>query len=168
MINASNIYVQYGDRILLNKVNLVVANRDKLGLVGRNGAGKSTLLKIISGNNAPQEGNVSRPKESTLGFLHQDMDVPKGKSVMEETLSAFEEVRAIELQIEQINVEIGARTDYESEAYSNLIVKMTTLRERFDILGGHSMHQDAEYEFMGWGSCLAHHYRHNTDDSRGR
>ena len=91
MITASNIYIQYGDRILLDRVNLVIGERDKVGLVGRNGAGKSTMLKVIAGTMSPDEGTIARPSESTLGFLHQEMSLPKGKTVMDETLTAFDE-----------------------------------------------------------------------------
>ena len=83
MLTASNIYVQFGDRILLDRINVVIGEKDKVGLVGRNGAGKSTFLKIISGMQSPDEGNITRPTESTLGFLHQEMNLPKGKTVME-------------------------------------------------------------------------------------
>jgi ATP-binding cassette, subfamily F, member 3 len=110
MINLSNIYVQYGDRILLNKINLVIGEKDKIGLVGRNGAGKSTLLKIIAGELSPHEGNIARPSTSTLGYLHQDMEIPLGKTVLEETLTAFEEVRDLEMRLAKINEEMAHRT----------------------------------------------------------
>ena len=57
--------------------------RDKVGLVGRNGAGKSTMLKIIAGDMGCDEGTIVRPTGSTLGFLHQEMDLPTGRTVME-------------------------------------------------------------------------------------
>ena len=73
MITATDIYVQYGDRKLLDRVNVVIGNKNKVGLVGRNGAGKSTFMKILAGENFPQEGKVSKPANATLGFLHQEM-----------------------------------------------------------------------------------------------
>ena len=77
MIVLTDISVKYGDRVLLDSVNLVIGIRDKVGLVGRNGAGKSTTMKIIAGDVRPDEGKVSRPSSSTLGFLHQEMNIPK-------------------------------------------------------------------------------------------
>ncbi|MEM9888171.1 MAG: ABC-F family ATP-binding cassette domain-containing protein [Bacteroidota bacterium] len=151
MITASNIYVQYGDRILLNKINVVVQPGEKIGLVGRNGAGKSTLLKIISGDLSPQEGNVARPSSSTLGFLYQEMDLPKGKSVMEETLTAFENLRKLETRIEEINEEMARRTDYESDSYMNLLNEFSEVNDRFQLLGGESMQADAERVLKGLG-----------------
>lgn len=151
MINVLNVYVQYGDRVLLNKINLVIGEKEKVGLVGRNGAGKSTLLKIIAGEMSPHEGNVSFPNESTLGFLHQEMDLPKGKSVMEETLTAFEHTRELEARIQQINQEMAIRTDYESEAYHKLLDEYATLTDRFSYLDGESMEANAEKVLKGLG-----------------
>ena len=74
MINATNLYVKYGDRVLLNNVNVIIETNDKVGLVGRNGAGKSTILKIIANYISPDSGQVNRPGDTTLGFLHQEMD----------------------------------------------------------------------------------------------
>ena len=151
MITASNIYIQYGDRILLDRVNMVVGERDKIGLVGRNGAGKSTLLKVIAGYMSPDEGTVARPGESTLGFLHQEMSLPKGKTVMDEALTAFEEAKRLDKRLAQLNEEITHRTDYESDAYHQLIEELSEATERFQLLGGHSMEAEAEKVLKGLG-----------------
>ncbi|MCO6487830.1 MAG: ABC-F family ATP-binding cassette domain-containing protein [Phaeodactylibacter sp.] len=151
MITASNIYIQYGDRILLDRVNMVVGGRDKIGLVGRNGAGKSTLLKVIAGYMSPDEGTVARPGESTLGFLHQEMSLPKGKTVMDEALTAFEEAKRLDKRLAQLNEEITHRTDYESDAYHQLIEELSEATERFQLLGGHSMEAEAEKVLKGLG-----------------
>lgn len=151
MINVTNVYVQYGDRILLDRINLVIGNRDKVGLVGRNGAGKSTLLKIIAGEQRPQEGQVVRPSESTLGFLHQEMELPKGKTVLEESMTAFAEAKAMEARMAAINDEMAERTDYESDAYHRLIEEFTNLNERFQLMGGSSMQAEAEKVLRGLG-----------------
>ena len=86
MINAQNIFVKYGDRTLLDHINVTIGERDRVGLVGRNGAGKSTFLKIIAGHQRPDDGSVTRPAQSSLGFLHQEMEIPKGKTVMDEAM----------------------------------------------------------------------------------
>jgi len=151
MINLSNIYVQYGDRILLNKINLVIGEKDKIGLVGRNGAGKSTLLKIIAGELSPHEGSIARPSASTLGYLHQDMEIPLGKTVLEETLTAFEEVRDLEERLHKINEEMSHRTDYETDSYYKLLEDFSYVNDRFHYLGGDSMQADAERVLKGLG-----------------
>ena len=151
MINVANVFVKYGDRVLLDSVNFVIQNTDKVGLVGRNGAGKSTLLKIMAGEITPHDGNVTMPKESTLGFLHQEMFLPKGKTVIQETLTAFNEAVEIEKRIKEINNEMAERTDYESAAYTQLIEDFSELNDRFSFLGGVTMVADAERILKGLG-----------------
>jgi len=151
MITASNIYVQYGDRILLDRINLVIGERDRVGLVGRNGAGKSTLLKIIAGEQGSDEGDITRPSGSTLGFLHQEMELPMGKTVLEETLSAFEELKRLEKRLAELNEEIASRTDYDSDAYRKLLEDFAHVNDRFHFLGGQSAEAEAEKVLKGLG-----------------
>lgn len=151
MLSVSDIYLQYGERILFDHISFSVSGRERIGLVGRNGAGKSTLLKIIAGTISPDAGKVSRPGNSTLGFLHQEMNLPKGKTVIEEAMTAFEEARELEKRLENIHREIAERTDYESEGYSKLLTEMADLEHRFHILGGHQMQPTAEKVLKGLG-----------------
>jgi ATP-binding cassette subfamily F protein 3 len=151
MLSLSNIYVQYGNRILLDGVNLVVKPGERVGLVGRNGAGKSTLLKIIAGEMSPHEGNVVKPGHFTLGYLHQDMLLPKGKTVIEETMTAFSEVLALEKELERIHSELAIREDYESDAYHKLLEDMGDLTEHLHHLGSATTQADAEKVLHGLG-----------------
>lgn len=151
MINVTNIFIKYGDRVLLDHVNFVIGTKDKIGLVGRNGAGKSTLMKLISGYMNPHSGNISYPGEVSIGYLHQEMELPKGKTVMEETLSAFNKVKELENRIEQINVELGERTDYESAAYTNLLNELSDLNDRILHMGGNNIEADCERVLKGLG-----------------
>ena len=151
MISATNIFVKYGDRVLLDKINLVVQISDRIGLVGRNGAGKSTLLKIIAREITPDEGTIAIPNEGTMGFLHQEMFLPKGKTIMEEALTAFKAVRALEDRIAEINDLFTTRTDYESESYSKLLEEFSDINDRFQLMGGATMQADAERVLKGLG-----------------
>ena len=151
MISITNLTVQYGNRILFDNVNFKVDVRDRIGLVGRNGAGKSTLLKIIAGFQTGDEGTVTIPNNSTLGFLHQDLQLPKGKTVIEEAMTAFEEAKKIEQQIEKINIELGERTDYESESYLQLVTSLADATDRFQLLGGNKAEAEAERILSGLG-----------------
>lgn len=151
MISISNIYVQYGDRIVLNNINLVIGQRDKVGLVGRNGAGKSTLLKLIAGTEEPQSGNITRPTHSTLAFLHQDLLLPKGKTVIEEAMSAFEEIKQMEARLEELNHILAERTDYESDSYHDLLIEIGDLSEHVHLVGGSTAEADAIKILAGLG-----------------
>ncbi len=166
MITLSDIYVQYGNRILLDRVTVVIGDKDKVGLVGRNGAGKSTLLKIIARYQRPDEGNIAIPSDRTIGFLHQEMNIPKGKSVMQETLTAFEEARKIERRIAELNREMEERTDYESEAYSKIVEEFSTLNDRFLFLGGDRMEAQAEMVLKGLGFAQGD-FQRLTDEFSG-
>jgi len=167
MISLSNVYIQYGNRILLDSVNLVVKPGERAGLVGRNGAGKSTLLKIIAGEMSPQEGNVVRPAHFTLGYLHQDMLLPKGKTVLDETLTAFDEVNELEKQLRRIEEELTTREDYESDAYHHLIVEMSDVTEHLHHLGSHTTQADAEKVLGGLGFAASDMQRLTDEFSGG-
>jgi ATP-binding cassette, subfamily F, member 3 len=151
MLSLSNIYIQYGNRILLDSVNFVLKPGERVGLVGRNGAGKSTLLKIIAKEMSPQEGDVMVPGHFTLGYLHQDMLMPKGKTVLDETMSAFAEILALEKELHDIGEALATRDDYESDDYHKLIEQMGDVTEHLHHLGGSTSQVDAEKVLGGLG-----------------
>ena len=167
MLSATGIYQQYGDRVLFNHVSFVVMPRDKVGLVGRNGAGKSTMLKIIAGDIGSDEGTVVRPTGSTLGFLHQEMDLPTGRTVMEETLTAFAHIQAMEARLEELNREIETRTDYETDSYAKMLEEFTSLTERYALVGGITMEAEAERVLKGLGFQQKDFTRQTTEFSGG-
>jgi ATP-binding cassette, subfamily F, member 3 len=151
MLSLSNIYIQYGNRILLDSINFVLKPGERVGLVGRNGAGKSTILKIIAGEMSPQEGDVVCPSHFTLGYLHQDMFLPKGKTVIEETMTAFAEINALENELHRIEHELTTREDYESDAYAKLIEQMSDVTEHLHHMGSATTQADAEKVLGGLG-----------------
>ncbi len=151
MLNINNIYVQYGDRIVLDRVSFAIGEKDRIGLVGVNGAGKSTLMKILARQSQPQEGNIAYPSETTIGFLHQDMNIPKGKTVIEETMTAFDEVKTIETRLAYLENHLSERTDYESDEYMRLIEEFSELNDRFQQIGGQTNLADTEKVLMGLG-----------------
>jgi ATP-binding cassette subfamily F protein 3 len=151
MLNVNNIYVQYGDRAVLDRVSFAIHEQDRIGLVGVNGAGKSTLLKIIAGYEQPHEGNITYATGIRIGFLHQDMNIPKGKTVIEETMTAFDEIQIIEQRLKDLETNLNGRDDYESDEYMQLIEEYSELNERFQVLGGQNNRVDAEKILMGLG-----------------
>lgn len=167
MININNIYVQYGDRRVLDRVSFTIQEKDRVGLTGRNGAGKSTLLKIISGQSTPTEGNIAYPSNTTIGFLHQDMFLPQGKTVLEEAMSAFDEVLEAEKRLAEVEAELSERTDYESDAYMDLIHEMTELNDKLADIGGDAMRVECEKILMGLGFKVTDFGRQTTEFSGG-
>ena len=167
MITATNLYIQYGNRVLMDDINLVITDKDRVGLVGRNGAGKSTLLKLLAGVQSPDKGTISRPSGSTLGFLHQDMTLPRGRTVLEEALTAFSAVLAMEKRLDELQETISTRTDYESPAYLNILEEFALLNDQFELLGGGAMEANAEKVLKGLGFKQSDFSRQTTEFSGG-
>lgn len=167
MIGVNNLTVNFGERFLFNDVTLIINKQDRIGLVGRNGAGKSTLLKILAGVYTTHSGSVSYPAGTNIGYLPQDMDFVSGKTVIDETRSAFTEVQELEKQLEKINTELETRTDYESDTYMELIEKLTSINERLTLLGAFSLDADIEKVLMGLGFNKSDFFRLTDEFSGG-
>ena len=130
MISINNLTVAYGGFTLLNEINFHISESDKIGLVGKNGAGKSTILKLICGFQSPTSGKVAVPNGVKIGYLPQIMEHHKGRSVIDEAMTAFAEMFDLESELERISTELSERDDYESQAYHDLIVRMNEVNDR--------------------------------------
>jgi len=151
MLNIHNLSVSFGGTYLFEEVTFRLGAGDRVGLVGKNGAGKSTMLKILSGDIAPDSGVIATEKEVKIGFLRQDIDFVKGRTVLDEAYQAFEEIKAAEAKIEKINHGLTTRTDYESESYSKLIEDLGDVTHHYEILGGYNYVGDTEKILLGLG-----------------
>lgn len=129
----------------------MINQRDRIGLAGKNGAGKSTLLKIIAGLQKADTCDIGMPNGCTIGYLAQDMQHNMGKTVYDEAASAFAELREMEKRVADITKEMETRTDYESDAYMELITKLTEASERINMLGGTSLEGQIEQVLRGLG-----------------
>ncbi len=151
MISLDNLTVSYGDWTLFDNISFLINPKDRIGLVGRNGAGKTTLLRLIMGEQQPTSGAVTIGTDCTLGYLPQTMRVHDTTSLVEETAKAFEEVNGLEKEISRLTAEIAERTDYESEAYADLLHRLNEAQDRFAILGGDTREADIEKTLLGLG-----------------
>ena len=133
MISLDDITVAYGSYVLLDKINFHISETDKIGLVGKNGAGKSTILKLICGIQSHTAGHRDKPNEISIGYLPQLMEHHRGRTVLEEALTAFEHTSSIEKEIESVTLELSERTDYESESYASLIERLAYLNDRLSV-----------------------------------
>ncbi len=152
---------------MFDEVSFVVNKKDRIALVGKNGAGKSTLLKIIAGLQAPTSGNVSIPKDITIGYLPQQMKLVNSRSVREEAEQAFEHIREMEVEINRLNNQLAERTDYESEEYHKLIDRVTHLSEHFLMMGGTNYHAELERTLIGLGFLRSDFDRPTSEFSGG-
>ncbi|PQL92437.1 ABC-F family ATP-binding cassette domain-containing protein [Apibacter adventoris] len=151
MILVQNLGLHFAGSYLFENVNFRINKNDRIGLAGKNGAGKSTLLKILAGEQPSTEGNVEKEGEVRIGFLKQDLDFEKGRTVWDEAMQAFKELNKINKKIDTINHELATRTDYESEEYHKLIHDLTDLTERFSHLGGYNIDGEIEKILKGLG-----------------
>ena len=151
MISLDNLTVSYGGWTLFDNISFLINPKDRIGLVGRNGAGKTTLLRLIMGEQQPTSGAVTIGTDCTLGYLPQTMRVHDTTSLVEETAKAFEEVNGLEKEISRLTAEIAERTDYESEAYADLLHRLNEAQDRFSILGGDTREADIEKTLLGLG-----------------
>ncbi len=122
-----------------------------MGLIGKNGAGKSTLLKLLAKDYSPDSGTIATEKNVKIGFLRQDIDFEEGRTVLDEAYQAFEEIKTMELQLDHVNHQLAERTDYESEGYNQLIIDLSDLTHRYEILGGYNYQGDTEKILLGLG-----------------
>ena len=151
MISIEDVTVAYGGFVLLDNINFHVSESDKIGLVGKNGAGKSTVLKLICGLQNPTSGRVDMPKDLTIGYLPQIMEHHKGRTVLEEAMTAFEQSTVLEKEIESITEELGRRTDYESDTYAELIERLSALNDRLSVSHSEPPEVQARKTLLGLG-----------------
>ena len=151
MISINNLTVAYGGFTLLNEINFHISESDKIGLVGKNGAGKSTILKLICGFQSPTSGKVAVPNGVKIGYLPQIMEHHRGRSVIDEAMTAFADMFALEDELEKITLELSDRTDYESQAYQDLIVRMNEVNDRLLYTRSDNPQVLAERTLLGLG-----------------
>ena len=151
MVSVEHLSVEFSARPLFTDVSFVINDRDRIALTGKNGAGKSTLLKIIAGQQAPTSGVVAVPRDVSIGYLPQVMDLADERTVMEETLLAFDHIRDLQADIDRMNDEMAERTDYESEEYMALVERYTHAEEHFQLMGGLNFHAEVERTLQGLG-----------------
>lgn len=151
MLNIHNLSVSFGGTYLFEEVTFRLGAGDRVGLVGKNGAGKSTMLKMLAGDFKPDSGTIATEKEVKIGFLRQDIDFVKGRTVLEEAYMAFEEIKRAEFRIDEINHQLVTRTDYESKEYSDLIEELSDVTHHYEVLGGYNYVGDTEKILLGLG-----------------
>ena len=151
MLSVQNVTVSFGGETLFNEISFRLGAGDRVGLVGKNGAGKSTLLHLIARDNEPTAGSIATEKNLSVGFLRQDIDFEKGRTVLEEAYQAFTEIKQLEAEMEQVNQALASRTDYESEEYNQLIISLNDLTERYALIGGYNYQGTTERILQGLG-----------------
>ncbi|MAM30354.1 MAG: glycosyl transferase family 2 [Flavobacteriaceae bacterium] len=151
MLNIHNLSISFQGEYLFEGITFQLSPGNRVGLVGKNGAGKSTLLRIISGEQEYDEGAIATDKEISIGFLKQDIDFTKGRTVLEESYEAFTQIKALEKQLEHINTQLAERTDYESDGYNQLMIDLNEVQHQYEIHGGYNYQGETERILQGLG-----------------
>ncbi len=167
MVSVEGLTVEFGSFTLFDNISFVVNKKDRIALVGKNGAGKSTMLKTFAGIQSPTKGNISYPKDVTIGYLPQIMQLNDGNTVLEEAALAFKHIHAIENELNDVNRQLAERTDYESQAYHDLIERSTYLNEQFSISGGNNFQAEIEKTLLGLGFTRSDFDRQTKEFSGG-
>ena len=151
MISVESLKVEFGVKPLFSGASFVINDRDRIALVGKNGAGKSTMLKILCGMQKPTEGQVAIPNGCTVGYLPQVMVLQDNTTVKEEAQKAFSDIRNLAGRIDQMNLELAERTDYESEEYAELVERFTAEHDRYMMMGADNYEAEIERTLTGLG-----------------
>ncbi len=151
MVTVNNLSVEFSARPLFNDVSFVINDTDKVALTGKNGAGKSTMLKIIAGLQQPTSGTVGMSNGMTVGYLPQVMKVADETIVIDEVRKAFSGQLKLKEDIDRATAELAERTDYESEAYQQLIDRLEYLNDRLAMEGSDNMEAEIERTLVGLG-----------------
>ena len=167
MISLDKISLSFGGFDLFKEISFLINPKDRIGLIGKNGAGKTTLLKIIKGIDNPTSGNLGFPKNTTIGYLPQQMKLNDSRTLKEETVLAFEELISIKQKIARLNIEISEDEDYHSEEYLKKLDHLNELNERFNILGGDNFEAQLEQTLIGLGFERSDFNRQTSEFSGG-
>ena len=167
MISIEGLTVEFGGNPLFDNITYVVNKRDRIALVGKNGAGKTTMLKIIAGMQAPTSGCVNRPKDLSIGYLPQQMQLSDTRTVMQEAEQAFAHIFEMQKRVDMMNEELASRTDYESEEYQELIERVSNATEQLTLIGSANYQAEIERTLMGLGFVRSDFDRPTAEFSGG-
>ncbi|OAD90111.1 glycosyl transferase family 2 [Aequorivita soesokkakensis] len=167
MISIDGLAVEFSGETLFSDVNFVVNENDKIALMGKNGAGKSTMMKIIAGEQTPTRGNVRAPKDAVIAYLPQHLLTNDNCTVFEEASKAFKQIFEMRDEMDKLNKELETRTDYESDAYMNIITKVAELGEKYYALEEINYEAEVEKALRGLGFKRSDLHRQTSEFSGG-
>lgn len=147
LIGLQNVTFEFGARVIVEDATWHIQPGDRIGLIGYNGTGKSTLLKVLVGEYSPSKGTVEKSRDTTIGYLHQDLlSFDTSETITEVALGAFERVRALEKEIEALGIALEKDSDN-----NDLLIKYTDALHELDVLDGYNIQHKAEEVLHGLG-----------------
>lgn len=167
MISVDSLALEFGGTTLFKDISFSINDKDRIALMGKNGAGKSTLLKIIAGERNPTRGRVSVPKDAVIAYLPQHLITENKRSVFEEASQAFASIFEMKRTIDDLNSQLAARTDYESEGYYKLIEQVSALSEKYYTIEEINFDAEVEKILLGLGFLREDFTRPTSEFSGG-
>src|SRR2546426_9433190 len=149
MISLTNICKQYGKQILFVDASFQLNPGETVGLVGPNGSGKTTLLRLITGEEAPDEGEISIPKKLTIGYFRQDVEESSGRSVLDEAIFGSGRVGDLHHELERLNHAMGDPA--QAGDMDRILARFGEVQEEYEHLGGYALEAQAREVLHGLG-----------------
>ena len=147
LIGLQNVTFEFGARAIVTDATWHIQPGERIGLIGYNGTGKSTLLKLLVGQYLPSKGTVEKGRDTTIGYLHQDLlSFDTSETITEVALGAFERVRELEKEIETLGIELEANPED-----NDILIKYTDALHEIDVLDGYNIEHKAEEVLHGLG-----------------
>jgi ATP-binding cassette, subfamily F, member 3 len=151
MLTLTRVARRYGPRTLFEDVSLQILPGRRVGLVGPNGAGKTTLLELLAGHQRPDDGEVTRAKGLTVGYLTQDVAERRGRSILEDVVAAAGHIAELEQRMRRVEVELSADGDGDDGAQESLLAEYARCADRYEQLGGYGLEAEARRVLAGLG-----------------
>src|SRR3954462_2778978 len=149
MISFANVSKQYGKQVLFVDASFQLNPGEKAGLVGPNGAGKTTVFRMITGEEAPDEGEVTVPKKLTIGYFRQDVEEMSGRSVLDEAIAGSGRVGDLHHELEELQHAMGDAA--QAGDMERILARFGDVQEEYDHLGGYALEAQAREVLHGLG-----------------
>jgi ATP-binding cassette subfamily F protein 3 len=167
MISVNGIGIGFGGEDLFGDVSFVINENDKIALMGKNGAGKTTMMKIIAGELKANKGTVQGPEDAVIAYLPQHLLTEDNCTVFDETSKAFGSIFQMKEDMERLNKELETRTDYESQAYMDIIEQVSDIGEKFYSIEETNFDAEIEKSLLGLGFKRSDFTRQTSEFSGG-
>ncbi len=165
MLSLQNAGKRFGPRILFLEADWLIRSTEKTALVGANGTGKSTLMKVLAGLESLDYGMMQQTRGMSFGYLPQEGLQLTGRSIFEECLTVFDELRAMEGEIERAAGQM-ADLDHASPEYEAAAERYSTLQERFHVMDGYALDAQVGAVLTGLG-FTKEDWQRQTDEFSG-
>ena len=167
MLTVQQLSVAFGGDVLFDTISFRIGGGDRIGLIGKNGAGKSTMLRVLAQQQELTSGLLAYEKNTSIGYLPQDVEHNIGKTVLEEAYTAFPRLQTIEQELQHINHNLDTRTDYESAAFQDLLNTQANLNQEYELLGGYTYQAQTARILVGLGFKESDFHQQTTTFSGG-